>query len=412
MLYSYIASLVDHLKRGRPFLHNKAVSPRNQPAEERILELPKQDPRRFAYAKGAYRFVGDNSPILSARSSFRSPDVIFREVQLPSAIPNIVSEHHVDVELHRFLVQTFLATVNQVYSILDPQTSFLWDEVNSIEDLSSSQQFILQLVYAISCHCVPGKVYTLLTLATACHGRALQHIETATAEPTIATLQAITLLAVYSLFEPTSGNFSQQIGFAVRLTIDLAVSETFDTPPFLSTLQTTIYCLENLVCSIFVRPTSLQEPTRAITFPVNEPLEFLCSLCRAQARMRTGTLEPHMKETVLNLDPAALGSLPLNVTAVFWQTRLMLDESPNTASHLIEVLSSPKFIPTFLTMHWLNRATCRIVEGYQVANADETQHLLYYYSRAMMCLGALSARWPSAKLFGEDLQARMKESAP
>ncbi|KAF2095125.1 hypothetical protein NA57DRAFT_59872 [Rhizodiscina lignyota] len=407
---SYIASLVDHLKRGRPSPRSNVESAGTSvKSSESDSGVPCEVSHNFAYTKGAYRFLGDGSPLSTVREQPRAHEPTNGDSSPALVIPEIKSEYYVDTELHQFLVQTFFKTINQVYSILEPDASFLSHESGSDEDLPPTQQFVLQLVYAIGCHCVPEFNPKLISLAHACHHRALQHIETATAEPTIVTLQAITLLAVYSLFEPEQGNFSQQIGFAVRLAIDLAGSETFDAPPLLTTLQTVIYCLENLVCSVLVRPTSLQEPARPATFDINDPLEFLCSLCRAQKHIQNGDLEPYMREAILNIDGNTLDPLLPNVTAVFWQTRLMLEDCSSNASILIGTYCRPGFIPTFLTAHWINRATRKVIEGYHSSDGVEKESLLYSYSSAIHLLGSLSTRWAGSKIIAEELQSVMRE---
>jgi len=132
---------------------------------------------------------------------------------------------------------------------LSPDTAV---EVNT----SPAQAFVVQMVCAIACHCVSKHKLALVSLAADAHARALKHIDKATAEPSISTLQVVVLLILYTLFDPKIGNISQQLGFAVRLAIDLAGSDYSEQPSPRLTLHKIIYRLENHFCTVLVRLTS------------------------------------------------------------------------------------------------------------------------------------------------------------
>lgn len=236
-------------------------------------------------------------------------------------------------------------------------------------------------------------------------------MEMATAEPTIATLQASTLLALYSLFEPRQGNYSQQIGFAVRLAIDLAGSESYEVPPALTSLQTILYCLENQAGSIFVRPTSLQEPLRPIRFAGVEPLELLCSLFRAQTRYQRGELDDDTRKAFIALVNDEVGDMHPNLAATIGETHLMLDPTTSAAIKLVETCSTPRFVATFVTPYCIQKAACLIVDGYHSGDELLKSEMLFAYSRAMSLLGALSMKWKSAGTIADALQLRMKGCA-
>lgn len=330
----------------------------------------------------------------------------------PLQIPPVDVTHTgglVNIELHSFLLNTFFTTIHEVLPILDPDTALSYPRPATDSSLQPPEAFILHMVYAIACHCVPGSHSNLLSLASASHQRALYYIETVTAEPTIVTLQASTLLALHSLFEPRSGNYSQQIGFAVRLAIDLAGSDSYEVPPVLISLQSILFCLENQANSIFIRPTSLQEPARPITFIGVEPLELLCSLYRTQARCQRGELDDSTKEAFTAFEDTDIEELHPNIASAAWETRFMLNPSTSTAARLVDTYTNSRYIATFLTPYWIQRAGSVIVDGYQIAEGVQKNEMLFAYSRAVTLLGSLSTRWTSAKTIAEALQVRMKE---
>jgi hypothetical protein len=93
---------------------------------------------------------------------------------------------------------------------------------------------------------------------------AFRHIDNATANLTISTLQSIILLSLRSLFDPQKGNFAQLITFAARLAIDIGGQ---DTPAgahgeHMRNIHTSIYCMENQFTTVLDRPPFLPEPVR------------------------------------------------------------------------------------------------------------------------------------------------------
>lgn len=112
--------------------------------------------------------------------------------------------------------------------------------------------------YCTACHCTNQDGYCML--ADECHERALLYIDVATADITITTLQAITLLALHNLFNPQKGNFGQLIGFAARLAIDIGRHDTPDQETRMQHIYSSIYCMENHFATALDRPSFLSEP--------------------------------------------------------------------------------------------------------------------------------------------------------
>jgi hypothetical protein len=269
------------------------------------------------------------------------------------------------------------------------------------------------MVYGIACYCDEVHSTSLVPLAPAAHARALQHIETATAESSISTLQVAILLVLYTLFDPASGNFSQQLGFAIRLAIDLAIDlpspDNLEQTSILSTLHKVIYCLENHVCGVFVRPTSLEEPATPLTFSTEETLEFLSTLYRVQSRIRKGIADDATCHALLAISHDAVGKLHPNIQSTLWETRLMLDPSAAVAVRLVAVYSMDRFIATFLTAYWGHKAGCLIVDGVAATEGPSRSELMLAYGNLVSLLGKWRARWDSAGTLLKSLQSRLKE---
>lgn len=176
-------------------------------------------------------------------------------------------------EIHQYLLTTYFTDIHCLYPFLDESLPFLSPDGyvgNDSTELAPWQRFILELVYSIACHHIIDCVatdqdgYHYRALADECHRRALQHIDHATADISIITLQATTLLALHSLFAPQRGNFGQLIGFSARLAIDLGTGGKPDPPDQkevrMQQIYLSIYCMENQFATALDRPCFLPEP--------------------------------------------------------------------------------------------------------------------------------------------------------
>lgn len=93
----------------------------------------------------------------------------------------------------------------------------------------------------------------------------MEYLEESTVEPTVATLRAVLLLAINSLFDPKSGNIGQQIALASRLALHLDTQlETKQLPPedanMMQSMHSTIFSLDNQIASCLDRPAYFPEP--------------------------------------------------------------------------------------------------------------------------------------------------------
>lgn len=314
-------------------------------------------------------------------------------------------------DLQQYLIRIFFDSIQPIYPILDSKAPWLSPETLADSDLVPSQEFVLQMINAIACHCDQHHTSTLLPLASSAHAQALQYIGKATAEPSISTLQVAILLVLYTLFDPASGNLSQRIGFATRLAIDLAASDNEEQPSMLPTLHKIIYCLESYFCATFVRPASLQEPSTPLIVFSTDPLELLCNLYRTQSQYRTGTLEDTSRDALRNLSPDQIAHLHPNIASTVWETRLILEPMPTTAVQLVIVYSGVRYIPTFLTAHWALKAGRIIVDAIAVADNPASTELSLAYGRLVKLLTKWSERWSCAAAFLESLQYTLEASS-
>lgn len=325
--------------------------------------------------------------------------------QFPSqAIPN---NGMISPVWHGYLLRIYFDSIHRIYPILNSSAPWLSPGVLMGLEAHPTQAFILQMVYAVACHCDTERSSSLLSLASATHGRALKRIDKATAEQSASTLQGAILLVLYALFDPTSGNVSQQLGFAIRLAIDLAASEGDEEPLMLSTLHKIIYCLEQDVCGVLVRPTSLPEPASPLTFATEQPLDLLCTLYRIQSRIRRKTADSTLQESLLRLADHALDELHPNILSTVWETRLFLDPSASVAMPLIAAYSKDGYIPTFLTAHRVHRAVNIIIDAVSSTEGSLKYDLLLAYGNATALLGRWSAMWEAPRILLRDIQSRM-----
>jgi hypothetical protein len=134
-------------------------------------------------------------------------------------IEELGEKQDVGPKMHQYLLNVYFTEIHPLYPFLDTSPVFLSAHEDPSRKLHPSEEFILQMVYSVACQCATGRGNQLLLLSDACHSRALEHIDIATANLTMITLQAIALLALRSLFDPKKGNFGQLITVGARLAV-------------------------------------------------------------------------------------------------------------------------------------------------------------------------------------------------
>lgn len=428
---SYIASLVDHLEQTEDDI-----------LREGTLDRPThtEGGHHFAYAQGAYRYLGAGSHLLDVHLCERDkPRPHPRPRPRPCLPPP--SNNNLSPDLRAYLTQLFFDTIHHVYPILDPSSPWLVDG----DSLSPTHAFLQEMVCAVACHCESDpQRSSLAPVAAAAYARALRHIEQATAAQAVSTLQVVVLLLLYTLVQPaTGGNISQQLGFAIRLVIDLCESpsegeeegaggeaqaadkaDKADKTPPLASLYKVIYCLENHVCGVLVRPTALPEPSEALVVPSPaslssssscSPLDLLSTLYRVQARCRSGRLANH--DALRTSIPALAGAvqeaslrLHPNIVAVLGETCLVLDPSSvDAAVLLLDACSDAAFLATFASAYWVHRAGEVVVATLRGKGSD--RRLVRAYGQATALLQAWSGTWEAAGVLRQALEQAVESGS-
>lgn len=161
-------------------------------------------------------------------------------------------------ELHDFLLQVYLSRINCLFPILQPNGPPFIAIPSSSANSAAWQEFMRYAIYSIACRCVEIEGYR--ALSEDCYMRALEHFDRATTDTSIETLQAITLLALYSFFAPQAGNTGQLIGFAARMVMDIERHDCQDQHIIIRRIYTSIYAMENQLATALDRPGLLLEP--------------------------------------------------------------------------------------------------------------------------------------------------------
>jgi hypothetical protein len=269
--HSYIAELVDHVRR---------LSPRTDPTPGSSTGTPNDEPssaypfrteispteahlhyqHHFAYAGHDYRYLGSESCLL------RSPRLQPRKVPAPLALEaddddwaltwkKSAAQEWELLHLYLEVIQPVWPTLNMIYSI----ACYVFPSTGKRHDL----QHTWNPSGRLSFHQANSLKYRALAIDY--YTKAMEHLGTATMDPNLATLRAVLLLAIHSSFDPKSGNSGQQIALAGRLAFDLeAKAELQELQPneieVLRNMHMTIFSLENQVASTLDRPALFPEP--------------------------------------------------------------------------------------------------------------------------------------------------------
>ncbi|KAF2819376.1 hypothetical protein CC86DRAFT_307077 [Ophiobolus disseminans] len=440
---SYIAKLVDHV---RSLSSHQNLSPPTSvetsydgsvmiKAEPFPTEVHAHHEHHFAYAGESYRYLGAESCLL------KSPRMQPRNVRPPLQLDDDVDDLRLTwtktPEKEWELLQLYLEIIQPVYPILDTSPSggrYLLQNLPS--DLTATETFSLNMIYSISCYILPntgkkpnredtwntsGRLsyhqansLKFRTLARDYYLKAMEHLETATVDPDIATLRAVLLLAIHSSFDPKSGNVGQQIALSARLAFDLeAKGELQELQPneveVLRNMHMTIFSLENQVASTLDRPALFPEPDSELCFDKAKPAEYMCSLFRLQNRFRKGDFvaKEQLKQLLPPLDEKA-ELLPI-VRISLHMTHLLLNPVWGSAWHVLEAVVSLGGIHVFVTPHWVYRAGTVLIQNIPKIFGG---NLIQLYSNALLVLELSSWKWPSSASLSEsliDLMQHMKK---
>lgn len=401
---SYIASLVSHLQNDRKKETPKCIP--TAPTHTQIIPRA-ADPvssasllHQFSHINGTYRHLGGSSLI---RDVIETPSCYSQSSQVPE-LPTLeldIEDIEVSPKLHEYLVANFFSGIHQVFPIFNQSSSF---SLLDGETRGPNDAFALQMMYSISCLSSPEQL-KLSKLGAACYRRALLNLGNATVEPSLATLQVATMLALHSLLDPASGNIGQHIAFAVRLSIGLADTDGPDQDPMLWALYPVVYAFDNTVATALDRINTFPEPAGPIEFVPTDQANFLCSLYRLQARFRNHVpikSGATLGDALAIIDTVGENLHP-NISSATLETQLLLEPSLSVAIRLLQSYEHPRFIATFVTPYWTHLAGTYVKKAFD-SNEIPRSDLFRAFGTAMSLLTKFSLRWPGVEVMVKNLR--------
>lgn len=247
------SSLVTDVEVSR---HIDSLVRRLKHADARPPALPntRSPEYHFVDVRGAFRLAGLRSHLAGRHSQAVERETARPSQDYPHCPPfDMPSGLDINAQMHAFLMDKYLNICHTVYPILEDDLPLLHDPSFVGTEIDPWQHFVLNMVYAIGCHCLAKNDPRLVMLSESCYRAAQMHFEGIMSELNTEALQAVLLLALYSLFDPQKGNIGQQIAFAHRLEVELTEREGENLGPTLSRLRKVTFCLGTQVSSVLDR---------------------------------------------------------------------------------------------------------------------------------------------------------------
>ena len=183
-------------------------------------------------------------------------------------LPKLYDAAPPSADMQTFLAHNYRTKLHPLYPIFDDEELFLGPRGGNHEaGLTAVEHFRLNMIYSTSCLCVPGhrQSLVLLPLAKTYHRRAMEHVEDATSDVSIAVLRNFTIMALNSLFAPDQGNLNQLVGIASRMCVDLGLPRMEGRS--MRRLFLAIVCIERQVAVTLDRQLFIPKPVRAYRAP-------------------------------------------------------------------------------------------------------------------------------------------------
>lgn len=141
-----------------------------------------------------------------------------------------------------------------------------------------------------------------------------------------------------------------------------------------------------------------------MSFDLNTPSDYLCSLYRVQHRYRKGD---NFVADILS-ERTAQSPRPVNPTlrAVLQSTWFIINPTAGSAINLLETLVDDDVLINFLTPHWAYRAGITVAQG---CPKGSTQ-LLEAYGNASAILARSAQKWPSVSILTKTLKEYLTRS--
>ncbi|KIW17141.1 hypothetical protein PV08_04332 [Exophiala spinifera] len=393
-LLRYIASLVDHLKS------LEADHPADAASSATRESTASSRRPRFVHVRDSFRYLGANAPLANSTFNSLASQSPLRSNQASSRL-GIPLTWSWDAGSHQYLVNMYFATIHQVYPILDPESALFSDPQRRQIELSPFEAFVLNIVYSISCHCLPGNNPQLALLSDTYHREALTYADKVTAELNLEALQAVNLLALRSLFDSQTGSLGQQIAFAHRLELELSAREVDETSHALIALRATTYCVGNQMATALDRPSGLVEPDDAQSLALPSDLMRLCGFYKTQSRFRDGiaTDETQLTDAA---GPERLTLSPL-VQAAKNETVFLLRPNSGTAMQLLTSYYEEHMIFNVFTPHWAYKAGALLLSDPAQESPQEG------YVLALTVLDRCALKWPNSRALQDVLRALARQ---
>ncbi|KIW69536.1 hypothetical protein PV04_05409 [Phialophora macrospora] len=358
-------------------------------------------------------YIGTSAlvPAKIPHSTRRASGVADPDAQALKLIDDAALTLEVGFEMRQFLVDNFFTFLNPVLPVFDNSTDIAGEALGLDRSSSASAEFRKQMVYAISCHCVPVHASKFALLSKACRNRAQMHLPEATASITVETLRNVILLAILALFEPTAINFGQTLSLAGRLCLDLDILN-IDHGMF-RRLYMVVLCMERQVSATLDRPFFLPALDRTKSDRTKnrdklDSIEILSFLTTFQTCWPAAS-EDESTSALLLADFKEVRNIVLHTTSPNAQLLASLRQAeflrdPSSASHaasLISAVADPHYFHTFMTPWWIFRALQTIAGNGQGRGASEI--LSPEYHQGLRMLESDAYRWPSCRALADML---------
>ncbi|KAF2165247.1 hypothetical protein M409DRAFT_56119 [Zasmidium cellare ATCC 36951] len=373
---SYILELVQRLHQ----LKNGDVDWRS----ESSLNTP-HPAYHFTNVRNAYRLIGLHAPLFTKTSShhpseskqFQGQDRSYPPLEPPNGLA-------ISSELHYFLVENYMEKCNTVYPILEAGRTVLQQDPSQSNSISPWTYFVLNM---------------------SCYRAAQTCFESVMSELDVEALQAVLLLALYSLFDPQQGNIGQQIAFAHRLEIELAEREADSLDGLdssLGRLRKVIFYLGTQVSSVLERSVgfhsmisliSHDKEKRTVLNIADQSDDHVYSLFALQASARNETNDdPTSKFELLRLPRSPLAQVATD------ETLFLIKGDAASATRLINAYTSDETVYTILTSHLAFKAATILL------SSSEPLERQRGYAKGPQILDRCTLKWPNAQALYDVVQ--------
>ncbi|KAF7186395.1 hypothetical protein HII31_12252 [Pseudocercospora fuligena] len=298
-----------------------------------------------------------------------------------------------DQAMHEFLVASYLEHVHQLYPILASDDFCLQKHQPAKTELGPRGLFIMYMVYSIACHTLPGNDPRMVLLSDTAFDAAKGSLGAVTEKADAEALQAVCLLALRSLFEPQTGNLSQQLAFAQRLLVEVKVRDIGSAGPDHHQFAPILFCLGMQSAAAYSKKSAFPQPPSLVITTVPGAAAQLHDLCVLQWKCLT---RPGSAIQDLRLLPGQ--NAPPLFLAVHAETSFLIKPCERSALSLLSLYMREDMVFNVFTQQWVHRAVIWLVSNSRRETQQEGLHL------AMRILDRCALKWSNARVLQETLQ--------